>query len=34
MSDKKDKAPRILDIYVRLCEGKTIYKKGEVVNES
>ncbi len=29
MSDKTDKAPRILDIYVRLCEGKIINKKEE-----
>ena len=29
MSEKKDKAPRILDIYVRLCEGKIINKKEE-----
>jgi len=29
MSVKTDKAPRILDIYVRLCEGKAINKKEE-----
>lgn len=29
MNDKMDKAPRILDIYVRLCEGKIINKKEE-----
>lgn len=29
MSDKTDKAPRILDIYVRLCEGRAINKKEE-----
>ncbi len=29
MSEKIDKAPRILDIYVRLCEGKVINKKEE-----
>lgn len=29
MSEKMDKAFRILDIYVRLCEGKVINKKAE-----
>lgn len=29
MKTKMDKAPRILDIYVRLCEGKAINKKEE-----
>ena len=29
VSDKMDKAPRILDIYVRLCEGRVIHKKEE-----
>ncbi len=29
MSDKTDKAPRILDIYVHLCEGHVISKKEE-----
>lgn len=29
MNEKKDKAPRILDLYVRLCEGRVINKKEE-----
>ncbi|MBQ3545803.1 MAG: WYL domain-containing protein [Lachnospiraceae bacterium] len=29
MSEKTNKSPRILDIYVRLCEGKVINKKEE-----
>ena len=29
MSDKMDKAFRILDMFLRLCEGKVIYKKEE-----
>lgn len=29
MSEKTNKSPRILDIYIRLCEGKVINKKEE-----
>lgn len=29
LGEKRDKAPRVLDIYIRLCEGRTINKKEE-----